>query len=351
MTLSVEIRHSFPDFMLDVAFQVPLGITGIFGRSGAGKTSIIRAVAGLLRPDAGQIANGAKVLFDRKINLPPHLREIGYVFQEARLFPHMTVRQNLTYGGADQIDRVVDMLGISPLLDRRPLTLSGGEAQRVAIGRALLRAPRLLLMDEPLAALDAPRKAEIMPYLERLRDEVKIPILYVSHSVDELARLATTLVVIEAGRVLCAGPARAIFSDLAASQIFGAQQAGAIMSAQIAAHEADGLTRVNTAAGPLFIPFIGRVGDRLAVRIHAQDVMLARTRPDDISALNILPVSVLALTVEKGPSLTVQLRAGDEVLLARITKRSAVALELDVGSACFAILKSVAVTQKDIATT
>lgn len=348
MSLSVEICHPFPDFLLDVAFEAPLGITGIFGRSGAGKTSIMRAVAGLLRPESGRIANGQMVLFDAKTNLPPHKRQIGYVFQEARLFPHLTVRQNLTYGGRHPFDRVVEMLGIAPLLDRRPMTLSGGEAQRVALGRALLRAPKVLLMDEPLAALDGARKAEILPYLERLRDEVKIPILYVSHAVDELARLATTMVVLEQGRVIRAGAAAAVFCDISASAIFGADQAGAILGGRIIAQEADGLMRVDTAMGPLFLPHHSQIGDRLAVRIHARDVMLAKSRPSDISALNILPVTVIALTSEDGPNVTVQLRAGPDRLLARITKRSALALDLTAGVCCFAILKSVAVTQMDI---
>ena len=188
MTLSVQLRHHFSSFDLAVAFEAPKGITGLFGPSGAGKTSVIRAVAGLLRPDAGRIVLGDRVLLGDGVNLPPHLRRIGYVFQEPRLFPHLTVQQNLTYGGRHSFAQVVEMLGIGSLLARRPAALSGGEAQRVALGRALMSGAEMLLLDEPLAALDAPRKAEILPYLETLRDHAKIPMLYVSHAVDEVAR-------------------------------------------------------------------------------------------------------------------------------------------------------------------
>lgn len=347
MTLSVQLHHKFPSFDLDIAFDVPNGITGLFGRSGAGKTSVIRAVAGLLRPDTGQIILGDRVLFARGVNMPPHQRRIGYVFQEPRLFPHLTVRQNLTYGGRQNFDQVVDMLGIASLLTRRPAHLSGGEAQRVALGRALMSGAELLLLDEPLAALDAPRKAEILPYLETLRDHAQIPMLYVSHAVDEVARLASRMVVLDAGRVTRSGLARDILSDISATAIFGRREAGAIMSGQITAHEADGLTRIDTALGPIFIPRQGQIGASLSIRIHAQDVMLARTRPKDISALNILPVTVMDIQPEGDGNVMLQL--GDERLLARITARSCAALGLTVGSACFAILKSVAVAQSDIA--
>jgi molybdate transport system ATP-binding protein len=203
MSLSVRFAHRFGDFSLDVAFEAPQGVTALFGRSGSGKTSVVNAVAGLVKPETGCIQLGETVLFDaaRRISVPVHQRRLGYVFQEGRLFPHLSVRQNLLYGswfapretGVDY-DRVVGMLGIDGLLERRPGGLSGGEKQRVAIGRALLANPQLLLMDEPLAALDEERKAEILPYLERLCAETAIPVLYVSHSMAEVARLATTLV-------------------------------------------------------------------------------------------------------------------------------------------------------------
>ena len=225
--LEVAIKHAFADFTLDAAFTAPPGVTVLFGRSGSGKTTLVNAVAGLLMPDQGRIARATGCCWTPRkgIRLRPHKRRLGYVFQEGRLFPHLTVRQNLAYGAwfapkdAPRADmpRVVEMLGIGPLLDRRPAALSGGEKQRVAIGRALLSAPRLILADEPLAALDEARKAEILPYFERLRDEVSVPILYVSHSASEVARLATTVIALDAGRVVAQGSAAAVLGDPAAA--------------------------------------------------------------------------------------------------------------------------------------
>jgi molybdate transport system ATP-binding protein len=203
--LTVAITHRFGDFTLDVAFTAPPGLTAITGPSGAGKTTIINAVAGLFRPDAGEVRFQDQVLFARGTWVPPHKRRFGYVFQDARLFPHLTVRQNLGYGawfagGAADTGQIVDLLGIGALLARRPAALSGGERQRVALGRALLARPRLLLMDEPLASLDTARKAEILPYLERVRD-LGTQVLYVTHAADEVARLATHVIHIRDGRV------------------------------------------------------------------------------------------------------------------------------------------------------
>ena len=218
MTLSVAIRHAFPGFALDVAFEAPPGLTALVGPSGAGKTTVIHAVAGLLRPDAGGIELGGRTLLDtdRGLDVPPHLRRVGCVFQDARLLPHLTVRRNLLYGrwfaprgGPDgpgpELEETADLLGIAHLLHRRPAALSGGERSRVALGRALLARPRLLLLDEPLAALDEARKAEVMPMLERLRDEARVPILLVSHAPAEVTRLATRVVRLERGRVAAGG--------------------------------------------------------------------------------------------------------------------------------------------------
>lgn len=358
MTLQVALQHGFPGFALDVAFEAPPGVTALFGRSGSGKTTVINAVAGLLRPDQGRVALDGQVLLDTaaRHSLPVHRRRLGYVFQEGRLFPHLSVRQNLLYGRwfaprgqAATLDRVVEMLGIGALLSRRPGALSGGEKQRVAIGRALLCNPRLLLMDEPLAALDDARKAEILPYLERLRDQTDVPILYVSHAMAEVARLATTLVVIEAGRVQRAGPAAALLSDPDAAPGLGLRQAGAVIAARLSAHEADGLSRLDTSGGPLLLPRIEAVpGTTLRIRIHAQDVILSRDRPLGLSALNILPAVVTELRLGDGPGALVQLRAGTDLLLARITRRSAQALGLAPGTACYVIVKSVSVAQEDI---
>lgn len=358
MTLSVTLRHRFAGLTLDVAFQAPPGVTALFGRSGAGKTTVVNAVAGLLRPEAGRIVAGDVVLLDTaaRINLPPHRRRVGYVFQDARLFPHLTVRQNLLYGRwfaprgpGPALERIVDLLGLGALLSRHPGALSGGERSRVALGRAILSNPRILLMDEPLAALDEARKAEILPYLERLRDEVALPILYVSHSMAEVARLATTLVLIEAGRVTAAGPAATLLADPAAAPALGLREAGAILTARVAAQEPDGLTRLETAAGPLWLPRVAAApGTTLRLRILAQDVMLATTRPEGVSALNILPTVVQELRLGDGPGTLVQLDAGGERLLARITRRSAAALNLAPGRPVFAVLKAVSVAQENV---
>lgn len=247
--LEVSVRHSFGEFTLNASFSAPPGVTVLFGRSGSGKTTIVNAVAGLLMPDVGRIASGDWTLLDteRGIRLKPHRRRLGYIFQEGRLFPHLTVRRNLVYGtsfapkDASRADmgRVVELLGIGRLLDRRPGALSGGEKQRVAIGRALLSAPRLILADEPLAALDDERKAEILPYFERLRDEVNIPILYVSHSASEVARLATTVVALDGGRVATQGQAAEVLGDPAVLPV-GAREAGAVLQATVTTTTATG---------------------------------------------------------------------------------------------------------------
>ncbi|MFZ9200477.1 MAG: molybdenum ABC transporter ATP-binding protein [Paracoccaceae bacterium] len=362
MTLSITLSHRFGDFTLEAAFEAPAGVTALFGRSGSGKSTVVNAVAGLLKPDAGRIALAERVLFDSaaRINLPPHRRRMGYVFQDARLFPHLTVRQNLTYGrwfagaGADpgELGRVTDLLGIGPLLGRRPGALSGGEKQRVAIGRAILSNPQMLLMDEPLAALDEARKAEILPYLERLRDELRLPILYVSHSVAEVARLATSIVLLEAGRVMAAGPAAMVMADPAMAPVMGLREAGALISARLVAHDTDGLSRFETGGGPVWLPRVAAApGAVLRLRILAQDVMLATTRPEGISALNILTARIDEIRMGDGPGAIVRLRMGEEALLARITRRSVQALGLGTGDQVFAVLKSVSVAQDSVGVT
>lgn len=361
MSLSVSVRHRFTGFRLNVAFEAPLGATAIFGQSGSGKTTLVNAFAGLLRPDFGRISVDGRELLDTATGrcLAPHRRRIGYVFQEGRLFPHLSVRQNLEYGqwfarrrkGNAQFDHVVEMLGIEPLLARRPARLSGGEKQRVAIGRALLSAPQLLLMDEPLAALDEARKLEILPYLERVRDEIEIPIIYVSHSVAEIARLATTIVVLKNGQMLRCGPAAEVLGDPAVAPSLGVRGAGAMLSTQVLAHHSDGLTELAVEAGRLFLPRLrSPVGATIRVRIAAQDVMLARSRPCDISALNVLEGTVREVRPGSGPGAMVTVEVGGQALLSRITKRSCEALGLVPGTPCFAIMKSVAVASDDIGT-
>ena len=353
MTLTVQLNHHFAGFTLDVAFQAPPGVTALFGRSGSGKTTVVNAVAGLLRPDHGRITAQGTTLFDGKINLPPHKRQLGYVFQEARLFPHLTVKANLNYGAffaqsSANFDEIITLLGIQPLLNRRPGALSGGEKQRVAIGRALLSNPRIHMMDEPLAALDDPRKAEILPYIERLRDRA-IPVLYVSHSVAEITRIASNVVVLDQGRILQQGPVAQVFADPSLAPHLAAREAGSVLQARIAAQDADGLTRLDTAAGPIWLPQIAApTGTKIRIRIAAQDILLSRTRPQGLSALNILPAMVASITQTDGPSTLIQLQIGPDLLLARITNRSARTLALQKGSPVHAILKSVAVAPNDI---
>jgi molybdate transport system ATP-binding protein len=351
MTLRVRIRHAFPGFGLDVDLTAPPGLTCLFGRSGSGKTTIINAVAGLLRPDEAEITLDGEALH----HLPPHRRRVGYVFQDGRLFPHLTVRENLVYGArvrrlpVTDLDRIVGLLGIGALLQRRPAALSGGEKSRVAIGRALLSGPQILLMDEPFAALDEARKLEILPYVETLRDSFNLPILYVSHTLPEVARLATTIAVIDAGRLVTVGPAAEVLSNPATAPIMGLADAGAILTARIAGHEGDGLTRLETVGGPIWLPRIaGAEGQQVRIRVAAQDVILARNRPEGLSALNILPARVAEVQEGRGPGVLVRLDLGGESILARVTRRSAGALEIVPGAAVFAVVKSVAVAQGDV---
>lgn len=358
MTVSISLQHRFDGFDLDVSFEAPAGITVLFGRSGTGKSTIINAVAGLLTPQAGRIICDDQVLFDSNTGhcMPPHMRRVGYVFQDARLFPHLTVRQNLIYGrwfapkSAPREDetRIVEMLGIGHLLTRRPAGLSGGEKQRVAIGRALLASPRLILADEPLAALDEQRKAEILPYFERLRDEVSVPILYVSHAAAEVARIATTVVALNGGRVTRQGPAADVLSDPAVTPL-GVRAAGAMLEARVREHHSDGLSSLDTQGAILLLPQVDQApGTAVRVWIEAQDVMLATQPPQGISALNVLNVTVRELRQGAGPGVLVQLAFGDALLLARITRRSAEALQLAPGAQVFAILKAVSVAREAI---
>lgn len=348
--IEVDLDHRFPGFALNLAFTAPAGVTALFGRSGAGKSSVALAVAGLLRPERGRIAVGGRVLQDDCRFLPPHRRRLGVVFQDARLFPQMSVRQNLVYaqrfGGARQqasLPEVADLLGIAGLLDRGTTDLSGGEKARVAIGRALLSDPAALILDEPFAALDAPRRAEILPYLATLRDRFDLPMLYVSHNLGEVAHLARTLVVIEAGRLVRAGPAVDLLSDPALVPVFGSSEAGAVIAGRVIAREADGLTRIATAGGPVYLPgALPPPGTGLKLRIRAQDVMLALALPQGLSALNLLAVEVESLVPEGEAGMIVALRLGEERLLARITRRSAEALGLRPGLPVQAILKTVA---------
>ncbi|MEL6840680.1 MAG: molybdenum ABC transporter ATP-binding protein [Pseudomonadota bacterium] len=350
--LQIDVQKRLGAFALNVSIAAPAGVTAIFGPSGSGKTSLVNAVAGLMTPDAGRIAVGEKVLFDSatRANLPVHRRRVGYVFQDARLFPHMSVEQNLRYGGDHDAEHLIDVLGLDDLRARHPTGLSGGEKQRVAIGRALMCDPQILLMDEPLAALDARRKSEILPYIERLRDEVKIPILYVSHDVSEVARLATTIVVLEAGKVAIAGPIGDVLSRPEAVPLVGVRAAGAVIETRVAGRLLhDGLTELAFSGGRLMMPGnLGKLGQTLRLRIPAQDVILAREIPKGLSALNILPVRITGLEQGRGPGVAVGLLAGQDKLLARVTRRSLQRMELAVGQDIYAIIKATAVGPEDV---
>ena len=352
--LAVTIRHRFGDFVLDAAFDSGGGLTALFGRSGAGKTTLINAIAGLLRPERGHIAIDGEVLTDteRAIFVPARRRRIGYVFQEGRLFPHLTVRQNLLYGSwfapkhgsGGEFAQVVELLGIGRLLQRRPANLSGGEKQRVAIGRALLARPRLLVMDEPLASLDEPRKAEILPYIERLRDEMGVPVVYVSHQIAEVTRLATTMVVLDEGRVAAIGPPEAIMGRIDLFPLTGRAEAGAILATRVAGHDpAFGLTTLQAAAGQLRVPHLDLpVGAALRVRIRARDVMIGLAPPEGLSALNVLPGTVAEIGHTDGAIVEIRLDCAGEALVARLTRRSVETLGLAPGCPVYAVIKSIA---------
>jgi len=349
MSVEVEIRHRFGAFALDVAFRTErAGVTALFGPSGAGKTSIVNAVAGLLRPDEGRIVIAGRVVLDTKagVFVPARARRTGYVFQDSRLFPHMNVEDNLRFGwrrapqrmDEHEIEHVVEMLGLTRLLERSPKALSGGEKGRVALGRALLSSPDILLLDEPLAALDAARRAEILPYLERLRDETKLPMFYVSHTVDEVARLADEIVVLRDGSVAAQGSVFDLLTRIAGE----IEPVGAVIDARIDSHGED-LSVLVFDTGRLLVPRIAReVGARVRVRLRAEDIMLAREEPRAISANNILPAAIAAIA--RGPrQADIQLALGAARMVARITLASAKRLELAPGAHVFAIVKSVIV--------
>jgi molybdate transport system ATP-binding protein len=354
--VSVEARiwHRTGNFTLDVAFDAPAGgVTALFGPSGAGKTSIVHALAGLTRPDRGRIVIAGTVVLDtdKNIFMPAERRRTGMVFQDARLFPHMSVENNLLFGwrraphpvGTDEIARLVRLLGLEPLLRRAPRNLSGGEKARVALGRALLAAPQLLLLDEPLASLDAERRQEILPWLERLRDIARLPMIYVSHAVDEVARLADKVVLLRQGRVVAQGSAFDLLTGL--SNPSGVLL-GALIDTVVVGPRPDGLTELAFDGGRLAALAWTQAGRSLRVRIAAEDILIARSEPQGISANNVLKAKVTALRFTETLA-DVELSAGAARLVARITAASAKRLELAPGTEIFAIIKSMAVDRGD----
>jgi molybdate transport system ATP-binding protein len=360
MRIEVDVARRLGNFHLTAKFATDGRLTALFGRSGAGKTSLVNLIGGLLRPDRGRIAVDGRVLVDteRGIHVPTHRRRIGYVFQENRLFPHLTVRQNLNYGRwftpaaerRETLAHVVELLGIDRLLDRRPALLSGGERQRVAIGRALLASPRLLLMDEPLASLDEARKGEILPYIERLRDELQVPIVYVSHSIPEVARLATTMVLLSEGAVAAVGEVAEIMGRLDLFPLTGRYEAGAVMDMRVIAHdETYDLTTLHSRAGTIRVPRIDLPIDApLRVHIRARDVMIGLKPPEELSALNMLPGRIAEVGSRDGPIVDVRIDLNGESLLARVTRLTIDRLGLAPGRPVFAIIKSIALDRRSL---
>jgi molybdate transport system ATP-binding protein len=355
VTLSVRVRKRLGAFALDADFESGAGITALFGRSGSGKTTIVNLIAGLLRPDAGFVRLDGRALADTEhgLFLPAAARRIGYVFQEGRLFPHLSVRSNLVYGRRltprrerwGSFDAVAELLALRPLLARRPRDLSGGEKQRVAIGRALLASPRCLLMDEPLAALDRGLKAEILPFIERLRDEMKLPIVYVSHSVEEVARLADQVVLVDGGRVTASGTPTQIFASLEAGSDW---EVGALLTATVAGRSAEGLARLDHPAGPLFVPETeAPVGSRVRIRIRSRDVTLAVGPVGRLSIRNRLDARVVAIGEAPGTEVVVRLDAGGEPMIARVTRDAVRDLGLAEGTAVTALVKAVALDGRE----
>jgi molybdate transport system ATP-binding protein len=351
--IEVSVTQRLGGFTLDAEFAAEGRFTALFGASGSGKTSLINVIAGLTKPEKGRVVIDGVALVDtaRGVFVPPHKRRLGMVFQEGRLFPHLSVKQNLLYGAwfarapesAANLARVAALLGVERLLARYPDRLSGGEKQRVAIGRALLAAPKLLLMDEPLASLDDPRKEEIMPYLERLRDEARIPIVYVSHSVAEVARLSDTLVVLRGGKVRAAGPTIELMQRLDLLPGTDGGEEGAVIEAAVESHDdVYGLTTLTSRAGRWTVPRLDAApGKAIRMQIKARDVMIALARPTDMSALNVIEAVVSEIGPLDGPGVEIKLDCSGEALVARLTRYSAERLSLRPGAPVFAIVKSV----------
>jgi molybdate transport system ATP-binding protein len=354
MSLVFRLRHRFPTIDMDMAFEVPsAGVTMLFGPSGCGKSTVINAAAGLFRPDECHLSIDGRVLVDTRsgVWLPPERRRVGLVFQDAKLFPHMSVETNLRFGmrrtapGPIEFDEVVDLLGIRHLLARRPKTLSGGECQRVAIGRGLLAQPHLLLMDEPLASLDSSRKAEILPFLTRLKTALKLPVIYVTHSLEELAQLADSVVLLERGHVLAAGS----LADIAARADLPLGQrddAGAVLLCRVAEQDGDRvLTRLTGGGIDLWVPHIeADLGTGCRVRIPAREVILANQAPEAISLHNILAGTVRGLIdAPARQSVLVEIAVADGVLLSRVTPDAITRLGLEPGSPVLSLIKSTSI--------
>jgi len=352
MTIEIRFRIDQGDFTLDVDLSLPAqGVSSLFGPSGCGKTTLLRAIAGLEHHRDGYLKVGDMVWQEAGLFVPPHQRPLGYVFQEASLFPHLNVRRNLEYGVRRvaeserrvSLEQAIELLEIGQLLERKPDTLSGGERQRVAIARALAVSPSLLLMDEPLAALDVNRKQEILPYIESLHQDLDIPVIHVSHSPDEVARIADHLVLLESGHVVASGDVHEIVARLDLPPALDSD-AAAIIEAVVSGHdETYHLTYLEFAGGRVTVPREDlRVGSQVRLKLAARDVSLTLEHQSGTSILNIFPAVIDEITAEGSAQVTVRLLAGDAPVLARITKKSAADLALKPGKAVYAQVKSVA---------
>lgn len=360
MSLRVDVERKLGTFRLQASFAAEVGVTALFGRSGSGKSSLVNVIAGLLKPDRGRVEVEGRVLFDRErgIDVPTARRRIGYVFQEGRLFPHFSVRQNLLYGrffnGTNerhlQFGQVVELLGLAHLLERRPAALSGGEKQRVAIGRALLASPQVLLMDEPLASLDEHRKGEILQYIERLRDEVRIPIVYVSHTIEEVMRLADTMVLLSEGAVRAVGDPDEIMGRRDLRPMTGKYEPGAVIETRVFAYdEAYDLTTLGFPGGELLVTKLSAsIGEPVRVRVRARDVSLALERPTGISILNVLHGRIAEIRPGEGQVADVRIQIGAASLLARITRRSLDQLRIESGMEVYALIKAISLDRHNV---
>lgn len=359
--IALDFKARRGTFTLQVAATLPAsGVTGVFGRSGAGKSTLIDAIAGIAPSVSGRIQMGDEIFLDseRKRCTPVHQRRIGYVFQDAKLFPHLRVESNLRYGlrrrreldATSDWDGVVDVLALGPLLRRWPHSLSGGERQRVAIARALLARPRLLLMDEPLASLDAPRKAEVLHYIERLRDAWPVPMFYVTHSMDELVRLADHLLLVSDGKVVASGPLLELVADPRLQPMLGRFEAGSVLECVVSAHDAGlQLSTLSFNGGELRVPLLDAPpGTRLRARLRARDVALALEDPAGLSITNRVRGIVREVTPREGPYVDITVDAVGTIIHALVTRESCQRLSLVPGREVIALIKAVALDSRTV---
>jgi molybdate transport system ATP-binding protein len=358
--IEVDVAARVGGLDLAVAFREDVRVAALFGRSGAGKTTLIDMIAGLRRPDRGRIVVDGRVLFDSdtRVDLPVQERRVGYVFQEGRLFPHLTVRRNLLYGHTPNprsnplltLDRIVDLLGLQPLLERRPGDLSGGEKQRVAIGRAILAAPLVLLMDEPLASLDAHRKREILEYIERLRDDLGVPIVYVSHAVDEVVRLADWVVLMAAGKVAAAGHVEDIMGRPDLGTAAGIFEGGTVIDARVVAQDLEyDVATLAFDGGTLTVTNVDAlIGETVRVRVRARDVSIALEPPGAITIQNILRGRISEVGVPQAGVVGVGVTVGAVTLRSRVTRRAVEQLGLKPGMAAYVLIKAVSLDRQGV---